>query len=313
MSTSQKRKELNILHNIENNVFRNKKWKCMHPGCTEHAINSHLLQRHGLLDNLTNDGHLYEIKYLNPNYWMNNPIRFEFKRVGINDAISRPIFCKHHDNALFKKIENENTSWQNYEAQLLLSYRALCCALRKAEMCIEIHKRINNSSTLSIKTEEYFDNNLLSIKLELENEKQFIEKELHDPKDNFIFNVYDYPYTGIYASAALGEYNNSNIINHRFIHLLPLKKQTCCIIGYDKKNADETSISFMESWSDLSNLSFGHKVTYLFTNIIEDFGFSPELYKRISPSQKERIKQYMTSAIREFNISSNFNLFENIF
>lgn len=80
-----------------------------------------------------------------------------------------------------------------------------------------------------------------------------------------------------------------------------------------KKNADETSISFMESWSDLSNLSFGHKVTYLFTNIIEDFGFSPELYKRISPSQKERIKQYMTSAIREFNISSNFNLFENIF
>lgn len=103
MSTSQKRKELNILHNIENNVFRNKKWQCMHPDCTEHAINSHLLQRHGLLDNLTNDGHLYEIKYVNPNYWMNNPIRFEFKRIGINDAISRPIFCKYHDNILFKK------------------------------------------------------------------------------------------------------------------------------------------------------------------------------------------------------------------
>lgn len=42
----------------EKNIAKNK-WQCMCPHCSDPAINSHLLQRHGLLSHIVENGHLY--------------------------------------------------------------------------------------------------------------------------------------------------------------------------------------------------------------------------------------------------------------
>lgn len=49
-----KKKCLTVL----NNIYRHscdKAWTCIEDGCINKAINSHLLQRHGILDNIVED------------------------------------------------------------------------------------------------------------------------------------------------------------------------------------------------------------------------------------------------------------------
>jgi hypothetical protein len=55
------KERLKIMSNISKNV-QNKEWNCLFKGCQDNAINSHLLQRNGILNNLIEDGHLIEIK-----------------------------------------------------------------------------------------------------------------------------------------------------------------------------------------------------------------------------------------------------------
>ena len=50
-----------ILAAIQKNMDK-KSWPCIYGGCDQHAINSHLLQRHGVLDRVVENGHLYEVK-----------------------------------------------------------------------------------------------------------------------------------------------------------------------------------------------------------------------------------------------------------
>lgn len=41
--------KIKILQNINKNV-NNKNWECLHPNCENNAINSHLLQKNGILN-----------------------------------------------------------------------------------------------------------------------------------------------------------------------------------------------------------------------------------------------------------------------
>lgn len=69
------------------------------------TINSHLLQRHGVLDNIIEDGHMYELRVRDIFKWSKDVPPVVFKKVGLNDAISYPLFCNHHDTELFLDIE----------------------------------------------------------------------------------------------------------------------------------------------------------------------------------------------------------------
>lgn len=124
---------------IYKNVY-SKKCHCLEPTCDKEAINSHLLQRNGILSTITEKGHLIEIRPIDLFKWKKNQPMLEFKLIGINSAISLPLFCNYHDSSLFKNIESRTISFYLYENQLLFSYRTLCAELRKKERNIFIQK-----------------------------------------------------------------------------------------------------------------------------------------------------------------------------
>lgn len=131
-----------ILAAIQKNMDK-KSWPCIYGGCDQHAINSHLLQRHGVLDRVVENGHLYEVKRCDYYKWNRNP-PIEFKMVGLNRAISLPLFCHEHDSRLFRSIEQDEIDCSDYRMQLLLSYRTVCAEIRKKEMNIEFLGRMKN-------------------------------------------------------------------------------------------------------------------------------------------------------------------------
>lgn len=55
------KKGLVIISTIENNV-KKIKFKCSEQGCSEHAINSHLLQKNGVLNTISDNGHLIQLR-----------------------------------------------------------------------------------------------------------------------------------------------------------------------------------------------------------------------------------------------------------
>lgn len=61
MKHNEEKQKLKAMKAIFENSH-NKSWECIECGCNKSAINSHLLQRHGILSNIVENGHLAEVK-----------------------------------------------------------------------------------------------------------------------------------------------------------------------------------------------------------------------------------------------------------
>jgi hypothetical protein len=93
---------------------------CLHPSCNENSINTHILQKNGILSTLENDRHLMEMG-INP---FQDEIHF-FNRIGINKAYSFKCFCNEHDTNLFKEIETKEIDFSNYRHLILFTLRTI--------------------------------------------------------------------------------------------------------------------------------------------------------------------------------------------
>lgn len=88
---------------------------CMYPGCTNKSINSHIMQKNGILSSIAEDKHLWELKIDNfkKEY-------IGFKKKGINKIYTFLGFCIEHDTSVFKKIETEGKiDFDDYTSCLL--------------------------------------------------------------------------------------------------------------------------------------------------------------------------------------------------
>jgi len=82
---------------------------CFYPDCNKPSINSHILQKNGILSELEENGHVMQME-INP---FGDNIHF-FKRTGINKAFSFKCFCSHHDIELFDSIEKKEINFSIY-------------------------------------------------------------------------------------------------------------------------------------------------------------------------------------------------------
>jgi hypothetical protein len=121
----------------------NQKHKCFIEDCNQPAIQSHLIQRRGILSNIITNGHLYEVAFLNyPNS------HYCIKKVGWKDALTFSGFCAQHDSKLFEPIEKNNINFDDYHSLLLLSYRPLLHEYRLKEDLInaftkmQVHEKL---------------------------------------------------------------------------------------------------------------------------------------------------------------------------
>lgn len=331
MKKDESKQKLAVMRNIIDHVHK-MAWECIECGCSNIAINSHLLQRHGILDNITENDHSYEVRPGDMMKWDDKtPPLFMFKLVGIQQAISLKIFCPEHDNGLFYDIEHGNVDFDVYRVQLLFSYRSLCAEIRKKEINKEINKRMRNSSALYAEgsddildmQDEGYDLGLR----DLWTYRNEIKSELDSPTGLFTFKHYSYPSLGIYASSsfsydedgstALGVQKsiNGDVWDNCFIHILPLENSTEIIVGYSNNHTNQYLVEYINSWEGLDNNALGLKLTDLFAGHIESWGLAPSLYRKLKVDNKLKYCNYMRDHASDYQIMQNvgFNLFEGCF
>ena len=275
----------NKLDKIERQIEK-KRRLCLYPECKSHAINSHLLQRNGILNNVAEDGHVYEMRVVDVyNRLYTEPMTL--KKVGIRQAISYSLFCSRHDSVLFKPIEGKQIDFDDYQTQLLFSYRSLCSEIRKKEFCIERFAILPEG-------ENKFDL-LLGTKLGLEDlmrYKLLFENEIDKPQSNFSFLHLSYPFIPVYASGPstyfkLGDtivdctegVPNDQIIDNLFINLIPRKDSLEVIVGYNNSHTNNNIKQYVDSWKSLSKSQLFNKITDVFNYSLENWGMSPSFYE----------------------------------
>ena len=190
---NSQKEALRVMGQIYKNV-RKKSWPCMYCGCNDFAINSHLLMRNGILNYVVENGHLYELRSDAPEAFKKEELPISFKKVGINQSISFPLFCNGHDTSVFIEIENDDVDYTLYKHMLLYSYRALLAEIRKKEIEVEKKRRIINSSTLygllgGVTIDDFsksYDLELQGIK-DLEYYKEEILNDLQSSTESFVF------------------------------------------------------------------------------------------------------------------------------
>lgn len=310
-----------VLSGIKRNMDK-KVWNCMVSGCNQKAINSHLLQRHGVLSYIVENGHCYELREKDVFSWTRDTYPVEFKRCGIQEAISLHLFCNHHDTDVFKPVESGVVDYDNYYNQLLLSFRSICAEIRKKEIIIERYKRYLGSNILQAYRGDSRD--LLQAAIngnetglrDLVFYKDLFEKELANPADNFLFVHHTYPIKGLYASSSFTisnieeSFDMSEVLPNCIGHIIPNGDYSEFIFGYHKRHINNAIVEFVNGWTNLSNDSLGQKLTGWFT-LIEGWGMSPSLFKKIKTEDIERYYSLFDDSSLELDQNPNvgFNLF----
>lgn len=303
------------------------KWPCMCPKCTANAINSHLLQRHGILSHVTEDNHLYEITREDAFKWHESyPIKF--KKVGLNNAISYPLFCSKHDTDTFLPIESGTIDFDDYESQLLFSYRAVCAEIRKKEInLLNIHQNAANIEEIGVISEAQLVGNDKGIK-DLSYYKCLLEDELKVAKRKFTFYHFSYPVLDIYTSASMS-YEifdfacdkqveaaiAKKVWDGLFIHIIPQQTSTEIIIGYHNNHTSRDMEEYVTSWKGLTMDEMGYKLTDLFVAHVEDWGMSPRLFEKIPGDRFEKFFELQveySTLIAEQKTNVGYNLFEGL-
>lgn len=308
-----------------------KKWECFQDNCQEIAINSHLLQVNGILNSLVEKGHLIQIAN-NDFFDIEEKGFFQFKIVGVNQAISKFLFCNKHDTSIFKHIEVEEIDFFSYTSQLLFSYRSLCGELRNKMKNLEIYNRVGNSKKFIGNTpiipKEYLAMEIYGHNLgkkDMTKFKEIFEKELVDNSNQaFHFDTYQYPILKICVSAVFSPINPTQDavikamlqiepLSSIFINVIPHKEYLYIIVGYHKEYANKWAIDYVDSWSNLSTIELQNKLTDLIATRVETWSLSPKLFEEISESSKQKLREYWNENVHNLstNQSAGFNLFEN--
>jgi hypothetical protein len=310
---------------ISKNV-KNKTWLCLIEGCTNIAVNSHLLQKNGILNNIADGGHIVELKQKDIYKWTHSDSHLlNMEPVGINNAFSLPIFCSNHDSSIFKLIETPPMDFTKYICHLLLSYRVVCAEIRKKETTIELNSRMLKAHTLSGLLDDYpADIIIKGTKVgidELNRYKIYFENEINESQGQFVYKVFEYPIIKIYCSACFSpmkalvkDIDHIEFLNYVFIHIIPHREKLIIIVGYHRNHVSEWVSEFVNQWYNLQSTQLQLCLTNLFATRIENWGMSPSVFQQIPIRTKNMLTKYFQANAQNYleNQHVDFNLFENI-
>jgi len=299
-----------------------RKRHCMYPGCAVDSINSHLLQRNGVINNIVENGHVYELS--KRDFFSNLSNGISFKKVGVKNAISYHLFCANHDTCLFKPIEGKVIDYDDYYSQILFTYRTVCTDIRKNEINLDFYDSLLEQSFCS----NEFGSQLISCKngclsniRDYSFYKEELEKELLSPTGRFDFKHYSYPRIDLFASSAFSYivYDNymKKVMDPQaweccFLNIIPNKYRTDIIIGYHRDHTNPLLIDLSQRLLNLNLNQLGYELTNLFAFHVEDWGMSPSLFNRISQERKDTFINIFTQYVmcHDASIWVDFNLFE---
>lgn len=302
--------------------------QCLYNGCNEAAIISHLLQKRGIINSISEQQHVYEISL----HAFKKDF-FAFNRIGLAEALSYPGFCNKHDTELFKDIESGALDYKAYKTHLLLSYRALMIEKRKKEINIDWYNRILNAKTLAPHLDNGF---IMEIHESIKGEKEGMQDQQHYERfflsniedqtlRDFKFVYFELPRIEV-CSAAVFTYETSEEIalmnlfqkdkindplTEIYFHLLPLVDKSIVIMGCLNKNIDKCW-SYIQSYSEGDEKYRLKKVSDLLICQVENWVCSPSFYISNCKRREAEINSLVRLSMKNPNERREleFNLFE---
>lgn len=315
-------KKIKILQNIYKNVHK-KQWKCLYPKCNQGAINSHLLQENGILNQISENSHIVELvenDYFNIAKGEKTLI---FERNSINKVMSHPLFCNDHDNSVFKGIETGNIDFNHSNSQLLFSYRALCGELWKKQRNLEFYTRVKNSIILNGLLSEMqkadiqnrIDSHSLGIS-DLTNYKLKFEKSFYN-STFFKFKTFSIPKLEICGSGLFSPTSESESFNQKdpfpaiFVNLIPMDNLLYIIIGKSLDYTNDWIDNYFLNWERNYATNSGFLISDLIASRIESWAISPSLFEKWKPKKLHEIEVYWN--INRYNLSVDQKFDTNLF
>lgn len=296
---------------------------CYHPECGNTAINSHLLQKRGILNRLAsnNSNCIYEIEY--------SPFftdQFKFKCNGISKALTFKGFCSEHDSQLFRPIEKENIPLNSYRGSLLLAYRAVLSETRKKEINIDWYKMLSQTRTNQlVKNQLIIQENIRFFQMGIRDNKDLvkhIESDLNDfSSRSFTFFERRLPYFEICTSAI---FSFENFLETKFmtdnfpdkplttflINIVPEKDYLHVSIGCHL-NGKERIDEYKDYWATLSDEEGLKELSDILLLNIETWACSPKFYLEYLKAREREIFSIIRDSVnlnfRDTKI--NFNIF----
>lgn len=277
-------------------------YKCCIPGCNNKTLkHSHIVPQCVLKEHLCNADHKlmqFTIDKINPMSFCNTgeiPLE-KLETLGIDDAMSMPIFCSEHDNGLFEVYEKNANAIipDDTHFQILQSLRAIG-ALRHKEEELLFQNRSKG------RKDDFYQGEIY------EEEKKDCEylirrydatiTTLYDAITNndfssFEFTCIELDHLGLaVCDAIINEkdlekhiYNDnySKPLKVLYIHLLPKGEHSYFIVGYDKRFISNKEIALLKKWTE--KLKKKTDLTTLFDILCHcsnNWCISPDCDKRI--------------------------------
>tara|TARA_R110000868_G_scaffold29420_8_gene109464 strand:+ start:5106 stop:6125 length:1020 start_codon:yes stop_codon:yes gene_type:complete len=316
MKINQQKIKAKVYQEIFNRAIK-KKRSCFHPDCKEQSINSHILQRNGILSTIAEESHVMELKldvFRNPKIY--------FKETGLKEAFSFNCFCNHHDTELFKSIETNDIDFNIYRNRLLFTLRTIYNEKFRKLILIDTYKNL-----LSNHRDKYNPDTIQEIIHEENIGLEDIEKianviwaDLNNNSESFIFKIREIEQKEICLSAFYNYETTQELqtyfwINKKqkedvidiFVNLFPYKNKSIFMMGY-KKNHHTVVSKYVDSFFTDNEDNLESKITNLMMFQCETWAISKSFYKnRISG--KDDIFEY---AVQFSGNNNNERLFYDI-
>ena len=238
-----------IYHETRNLSIKKVK-KCYFPNCTKPPINSHILQKNGILNKLAINNHLWEKSI---NHFRKPP--FYFKKTGINEIYSFNCFCKEHDNKLFEKIEQRHIDFDDYYSCLLFTLRTIYNEVWRKEVNIEQYKLFLSRGVFKGLQSEIIRETIRQEKLGISDIKKIendVWEDINSGSQNFVFSNRKLKQIPICFSALYNYETTLEMHNYRMLHgkdmdrissvfanLFPYGENSILLMGYNKKDASK--------------------------------------------------------------------------
>lgn len=307
-----------------------KERNCMYNNCTHKTIKSHVLQKNGILREISENNHLIQMVPSNP-FEMTEKGISDFKLVGINDVYTFQGFCATHDSNVFKSIETESTlNFYDNNQQALFCYRGLCQEIRRKEIATEwiVELKPHFPPAFLPLVESLIDGyndgieNLNLFKSELE--KNIISKN----SDSFYFETIKIPKIELCISVPLniGELNIPKDSNYKkwreekqimptsFINVFPKENESYVIVGFHKDYPCDWTINFIKKMKSENKKEIFKELSDLVTLRLEFWSMSKYLFNQIPQIKIAEFKFLLSQNVYNHSpkLETELNLFENI-
>ncbi|MFC6098107.1 hypothetical protein ACFPVY_15755 [Flavobacterium qiangtangense] len=262
---------------------------CFVPGCNEKSINSHILQRNGILSTIAEESHVMQLEinqFREPNIF--------FNRVGLKEAFSFNCFCNNHDTELFKNIETADIDFTNYKNRLLFTLRTIYNEKFRKLVNIDVYQCLTDNHSdkfdIEILKEKSFTDNLgLEDIVRTEN---LIWNDLNNNTESFVFKIREIEYKEICLSAFYNYETSEELqfyimMNRKhkeevidiFVNLFPYKNKSVFMMGY-KKSEEKEVINYINNFFKGNEDVLESRITNLMMFQCETWAISNSFYKK---------------------------------